>query len=1414
MAGKASAILAEELNTEVSIGNVRLGLFNRIVIDDVLILDQEADTLLSAARLSAKASIWRLLKGRFRFSNIQLYGYDIRLRKHTPEEPYNFQFVIDAFADEDTTSTPIQFSINSMMIRRGSISHDLDYEPYAATFTPAHLHLKDVNIRASLNHFLEDSISLSTSHLSFFDSNSSLTVKDLQGEFFSSSKQTSLLDVCVTLPESNLCIPSLVLNGPISEWTSAEASAQLAGDLALSDLATFVPQLANCHQPLQFYADILKHADEVSVKQLDIEADGLTVNMEADASLNLKDTTQSSPLDAFRFDIRRVEVQTHFLQSLLSSISQPLPSGEAPLLQPALSETLSRLGDIQLTGQINELSSSDLLISDLDLHTSLGAARVKGRLRNQNLFDVQLNTKDFLLAQLLDKKGDFPLNHLSLVGDINGSIKQKQAQGTISLEDLKAFDTNINLCSADFVISPRMLVTTASVDDDEYSFTLSANLQSPKDLQLDIKDLDNLQGTVSIDQLFVNRDEKVYDLQQLNIAMNNDDNGHHVLLRGDFIDAHADGRFSYYQLVPTVQQFLHNALPSLIPEPDLQMADTDNQMSFTIHLWEAPQMLELADIDFQLPEPGYIRGHIDTNRISLLVLADLPHAIYESEILHDVKLELRQEADSLVSSITLQRIMDDDPVDLSLTAEGSNDILNAILSWDNHTAPVQQGKMSAKASFYTDENLHLGADISVLPGMMIISDTTWDVHQSRVLLHDKILDVHDFQVSQANRHLRVNGRISSQPEDTLYADLRDINLQYIFGLIDFDDVFFAGLATGKVRVHNFSDDLAVDAKLSVKDFTINNGLLGDLSVTGGFGRKDEEAIDLDGYIQEPIRGEISHVSALIKPGHEPGRGMDLDVQARNLNAYFINDFTEGILTDLQGRASGHAHLYGPFKELNLEGNMVIDTLAFGISWLNTRYHLLGGDSIELFLGGMRFKDCHVYDNHHGRDNLSHEAVVNGELLYTHFKNPHYTFDISANDFLGYDFRSFGDQLFYGTVFASGNVHLSGHSDAMNIDIQCTPSTGTVFTYNASSPETKTDNAFISFVKESPNKYTDETDPDHPVTPTALFEEDESFDLRMNFDIDVTPEAQMRLLMDPRTEDYIVLNGNGHIRANYYNKGPFQMYGTYRVDYGTYKLTLQDVIHKEFRFQRDGTITFGGNPMQGDLNMQAIYTVPSVSLNDLASGSFSSSTVRVNCLMNIGGRAEQPQITFDFDIPNVNEDEKQMVRSLISTDEERNMQVLYLLGIGRFYSYAMDAGQSQTNAAMQSLLSSTLSGQLNEMLSSMIGNGNWNFGTNLSTGNRGWNEMDVKGMLSGRLLNNRLLINGTFGYRDTPLANTNFIGDFDVQWLLTPSGNTSLKAYSETNDRYFTKTALTTQGIGIQVKRDFNNIGEFFHRNKK
>ena len=131
-----------------------------------------------------------------------------------------------------------------------------------------------------------------------------------------------------------------------------------------------------------------------------------------------------------------------------------------------------------------------------------------------------------------------------------------------------------------------------------------------------------------------------------------------------------------------------------------------------------------------------------------------------------------------------------------------------------------------------------------------------------------------------------------------------------------------------------------------------------------------------------------------------------------------------------------------------------------------------------------------------------------------------------------------------------------------------------------------------------------------------------------------------------------------------------------------------------------------------------------------------------------------------------------------------------------------SGTTQNSDMMSSMLSSTLSGQLNNALSNIINNNDWNIGTNFSTGQKGWTDVEFEGMLSGQLLNNRLLINGNFGYRDNPLSNTNFVGDFEAEWLVNRSGDIRLKAYNETNDRYYTRTNLTTQGIGIIFKKDF------------
>ena len=67
-----SEALKDILHTELSIGRVDLGYFNRIILDDVRIKDQKKKDLLKAARLSAKIELTTLLHGKISISNVQL----------------------------------------------------------------------------------------------------------------------------------------------------------------------------------------------------------------------------------------------------------------------------------------------------------------------------------------------------------------------------------------------------------------------------------------------------------------------------------------------------------------------------------------------------------------------------------------------------------------------------------------------------------------------------------------------------------------------------------------------------------------------------------------------------------------------------------------------------------------------------------------------------------------------------------------------------------------------------------------------------------------------------------------------------------------------------------------------------------------------------------------------------------------------------------------------------------------------------------------------------------------------------------------------------------------------------------------------------------------------------------------------
>ena len=110
--------LGELIHTEVSVGNIDLGLLNRIIIQNVHVNDQKGKDLLKISRLSAKFDIPELLHGRIRIHSVQLFGLNARLARNSLQEQTNFQFILDAFAPkkEKTSKVPLDLRINLSLI--------------------------------------------------------------------------------------------------------------------------------------------------------------------------------------------------------------------------------------------------------------------------------------------------------------------------------------------------------------------------------------------------------------------------------------------------------------------------------------------------------------------------------------------------------------------------------------------------------------------------------------------------------------------------------------------------------------------------------------------------------------------------------------------------------------------------------------------------------------------------------------------------------------------------------------------------------------------------------------------------------------------------------------------------------------------------------------------------------------------------------------------------------------------------------------------------------------------------------------------------------------------------------------------------------------------------------------------------
>ena len=1385
--------LADKFGTKVEVGKVNLGFFNRIIIDDVMMYDQQGDSLIYASRLSAKIDYMAATQGKISVSSAQIFGLRANLYRQTAKSPANFQFVLDSLASKDTTQhKPLDLHIGSLIIRRGAIAYNQrDVAPRSGVFSPQHIRVSELSSHILLNHVTDNSIDLLLKKLSFKDE-SGFKLQSLHFKLQADRQKATLKEFRLLMPRSELVLDDLKATYRFEGKRFIPESLHFEGGIQQSkitfaDVASLVPALRHFDDAVFVSSRFSGTAKSISVPSLNLRTGSGSINLQARGSYS-----HASSHPAWNADIANLNLSPAGVEFLAENLGSKVK----------IPKEIQRLGTIHLTGKAKGYEK--VLSAKGNIETDAGNISLQA-VKNDDRIKASVDTRGVNLGRILDNR---KLGTVVAKIDAHGTMKHIFAKGNIARFDYGNYDFHNIEIDGDYDM--KVLRGTASIADPNVNLSVKGDYHLGSRLYALDAAINHLRPTV----LGMKMHDPSYSLDNISISANNKGKEGHLDVEAPFVSLYARGQYDLTTIYGSIMRLVADKLPT-IPGISKHAAKGYNDFTLQANITSAEVLQRMFGLPLSLSLPVHINGNISDAEKNVNLYINAPNFSWDGSAFHDANIELNTIGDSLRMEARISQGLPYEKAPVyRLRAAAADNNLSTLLYYANQSSKLPiTGKIDARTQFFTSDNGATGVHVTVNPSEIMLGEKKWLLNPADIIYRKNELTVDMLNFSHGDQHIIINGKATPQATDSIVADLKDVDVAYILNLVNFHSVDFAGKASGKAVVKSIFQTPEAYANLDVKDFVFENGPLGTLHAKAAYDNQEGQ-INIDATAEDGPE-HLTVINGYVSPKRNY---IDLGIEAHNTSLKFMENFCGSFLNNVEAWCKGKLNVVGDLKNINLVGDVVahgrmhMKQLGTDYTFNHLRAHAIPDD--------IQFEGDSIYDSHYNGKH-SHFALIRGGIHHKHLTRLSYDLDIDANNFLGFDTHEFGDDTFYGTVFATGTVGIHGKSGETIIDIDATPEPHSIFVYNVASPDAISAGSFIHWNDATPyiyRPYSPDSDKDKKKDSSSNF----SSDMRINFLVNTNPNLTLKLMMDDQTGDYITLNGNGVIRANYYNKGGLDMFGNYVVDHGQYKLTIQNIIKKDFDFQPGGTIAFGGDPYNAPLNLQAKYTVNGVPLSDLNIGrSFSSNNIRVDCLMDITGTPGAPKVDFSMDLPTVNSDAKQMIYSVINSQEEMNQQVLYLLGIGRFYTQTKNnqtsedaSQQSQTSLAMQSLLSGTISQQINNVLSSFVNSSNWNFGANISTGNEGFNNAEYEGILSGRLLNNRLLFNGQFGYRDNANATQSFIGDFDLRYLIFPNGNLSIHVYNQTNDRYFTRNSLNTQGVGLIMKKDFFNLRDLLGIKKK
>lgn len=1017
--------------------------------------------------------------------------------------------------------------------------------------------------------------------------------------------------------------------------------------------------------------------------------------------------------------------------------------------------------------------------------------------------------------------------------------------------------------------------------DSDISLSMQVDLQGAS--------LDELSGTVRVDSLRFARERGKFFVPELLLTASNElpdeqllrpsaaaslqtdksrqraargPSPHSLTLASSYLTASVWGRYSYSTLATSLMRAIARYVPhafSTDKERELREAHPQNELEFNIYGNRLNEICDVLELPVSPAEAATVKGSLSDAEGNVVLRAYLPSMKAAGQQLESLTLNLDNDDEQLRLSLfgllhhgnsVAGRHMGDLNCYLSATARRDSIMLG--VDWANNEAADtlrNSGNISLTTTLARYSNQPL-ITAHIHPSGFVLADSVWSVSDSRIIYSaaDTAIQVDEFLLHSAHQSIYANGVISRSVSDSIYAELDNINLDYLLGALTnvHSAIWFGGRVTGWATGYGLLSSPMFEANVRMLDGQINGSLLGDVYASAVFDREEKHVLIQGDVIDPRLPAVPSALDTLaaqrvfsdkpypgsggadqpaglaVAPGREGRHTVHLDGEVCNTGGRwglkirpdsadigFVSYWVGSFLSDLRGRASGEVFVRGgkpagrsPYTCVTLAAKP--HDASFVLPFTGARYFV--SDSIRLDSTAIVFREMTLHDQEGNPIDFRGAVRHNGgfsrmDIDLTAVPHKAIVLDLPEGD---------GD--FWGRVYADGVATVRGSDHEITVTADATSAARSTFTLSLSGASSAHSNEFIEFV-------------DHTVLSSAHPSEEEassagSFHTYLDLRMSVTPEATVSVLLDSKTGDRLRGRGEGDIRFRYADvENQMQMLGTYVLQSGTFGFTFQNVIRREFQIAEGSSVTWTGDPEDPMVDVRALYHT-TASLKDLFGQDYSArsftnrSNLPVNCVLNLSDRLVNPTLRFGIEFPSSDESVSSQVQGVINTEEMLMRQVLYLLVFNRFYTpdYLQAENAYLGVNETYSLISSTVTGQINSWLSKLTDK--FSVGFNMRTDGEGANSsQEYEAQFEINPVRG-LIINGNFGYRYNDISNQPVFGNLDIEYMLTPNGKLRAKAYTHTVDKYSLRQASTIQGVGFIFKHDFNGPDSLSRARKK